>query len=216
MGVASLIRQEILHACGGDAIYLTPGRSGRRCCGCSKDIDNAVVDPVLLVLRHALRDPHDVADFLLAQPHVGEEHAVVELLLVGRCAALDLLFIQDLVEHLALAVAHLGEDDLIGRALLHALPDLVEVLCHRELHVPVGVQETKVGVEPLAVVAGELCADGVEGDVERAPVGLEGEHLGHDLLRGASEGRAERGEVVQVGLVEGVTHDFDVHLVEVL
>jgi hypothetical protein len=58
-------------------------------------------------LCHALADPHDVADLLLPQLHVGVKHAVVELLLEARAAALHLLLIQQLVKHLGLTIAQL-------------------------------------------------------------------------------------------------------------
>jgi hypothetical protein len=61
-----------------------------------ENVNNTIMDPVLLILCHALGYPHDVADFLLAEAHVGEKDAVVELLLKRIRAALDLLLIQNL------------------------------------------------------------------------------------------------------------------------
>ena len=69
--------------------------------------DDAVVDATLLSLGDALGDPHDVPDLLLAELHVGVEHAVVELLLVGLHAPAGLLLVQDLVKHHRLARAQL-------------------------------------------------------------------------------------------------------------
>ena len=77
-----------------------------------------------------------------------------------------------LVEHLRLAVAQLGEDGLVGRALLHGVPDLVEVLRACQLMVAVRVQQPEVGVQLAPVVARQLRADAVQRDVERAPVSL--------------------------------------------
>lgn len=80
----------------------------------------------------------------------------------------------------------------------------------------VGVQQAKVGVEPAPVVAGELRADGVERDVERAAVGLKRQHAVHDLGGGAAQSVAKRVKVVQVRLVQRVAQHLDVHLVQVL
>lgn len=56
----------------------------------------------------------------------------------------------------------------------------------------------------------------VDGDDERAAVGLEGENGAHDVLRLAADILAELEEGLEVGLVEGVADDLDVHLVQVL
>ena len=65
---------------------------------CSEQVHDAVGDARLLVLRDALADPHDVADLLLAQAHVGIEHAVVELLLERVRQAAHLLLVQHLAD----------------------------------------------------------------------------------------------------------------------
>ena len=77
-----------------------------------------------------------------------------------------------LVQHLALAVAQLVEEGLVGRALLHGVPDLVEVLRAGQLVVPVRVQQPEVAVQLTPVVPRQLRADRVQRDVERPPVGL--------------------------------------------
>ncbi len=46
-------------------------------------------------------------DLLLPELHVCIEHGIVELLLIARHAALDLLLIQQLVQHGALTIAEL-------------------------------------------------------------------------------------------------------------
>mmetsp|Transcript_27512 Transcript_27512/g.70028 ORF Transcript_27512/g.70028 Transcript_27512/m.70028 type:complete len:318 (-) Transcript_27512:443-1396(-) len=182
----------------------------------SEGVHDAVGDARLLVLRHALGDPHDVADLLLAQLHVRVEHAVVELLLVREHAPPHLLLVQQLVQHLALAKAQLVKDGGVRGHLLHGSADLVEVLRHGQLVVAVRVQQAKVGVELLAVVARQLRAYAVERDVERAAVGLKGQQVAHDLGGGAAQALAELRKVVQVRLVQRVAHDLDVHLVQVL
>ena len=78
-----------------------------------------------------------------------------------------------LVQHLALAVAQLVEERLVGRALLHGVADLVEVLRAGELVVAVRVQQPKVAVQLAPVVARQLRADRVQRDVQRPPVGLQ-------------------------------------------
>ena len=78
-----------------------------------------------------------------------------------------------LVQHLALAVAQLVEERLVGRALLHGVADLVEVLRAGQLVVAVRVQQPKVAVQLAPVVARQLRPDRVERDVERPPVSLQ-------------------------------------------
>ena len=78
-----------------------------------------------------------------------------------------------LVQHLALAVAQLVEKRLVGRALLHGVADLVEVLRAGELVVAVRVQQPKVAVQLAPVVARQLRPDRVQRDVQRPPVGLQ-------------------------------------------
>ena len=79
---------------------------------------------------------------------------------------------EHLVQHLALAVAQLVEERLVGRALLHGVADLVEVLRAGELVVAVRVQQPKVAVQLAPVVARQLRADRVQRDVQRPPVSL--------------------------------------------
>ena len=59
-------------------------------------------------------------------------------------------------------------------------------------------------------------ASRVDGDDECAAVGLEGEDGAHDVLRLTADPLAELVEGFEVGLVEGVADDLDVHLVQVL
>lgn len=77
-----------------------------------------------------------------------------------------------LVEHLALAKAELGEDGLVGRALLHGRADLVKVLCGGQLVVTVWVQQPKVAVQLAPVVARQFRSDAVQRNVQRAAVRL--------------------------------------------
>jgi hypothetical protein len=63
---------------------------------------------------------------------------------------------------------------------------------------------------------GELGVEGVDGDVDGAAVGLEGEDALHDVGGGLPEGGAEVVEVFEVGFVDGVADDFDVEVVEVV
>ncbi len=72
-----------------------------------KQIYNAISDPGLLVLSYTLRDPHDISDLLLPQPHVCKEGCKVKLLVKGENAAAHFLLVQDLVQHLALTQSHL-------------------------------------------------------------------------------------------------------------
>ena len=67
---------------------------------------------------------------------------------------------------------HLVEDGLVRWALLHGGPDLVKVLGACQLGVAMWVQEAKVAVQLAAIVACELGADTIQGDVQRSPVSL--------------------------------------------
>ncbi len=77
-----------------------------------EQVDNAVHDAGLLVLRDALGDPHEVANLLLAKPHVGVEDAVVELLLKCVRQPANLLLVQYLAPprnpSACVCVAHWG------------------------------------------------------------------------------------------------------------
>ena len=61
-----------------------------KACTALKSVDNAIRDARLLVLRHTLGYPHDVADLLFPQLHVRVEGREVELLLKAHDAAFDL------------------------------------------------------------------------------------------------------------------------------
>lgn len=82
-----------------------------------------------------------------------------------------------LVKHLALAIAKLVEEGLVRGALLHCVPDLVKVLCAGQLVVPMRVQQAEVAVQLAPVIPGQLCADGVQCDVQRPSVSLCTIHL---------------------------------------
>jgi hypothetical protein len=58
-------------------------------------------------LSNTLTDPHDITDLLLPKLHVRVKNTVVELLFKTGHAALHLLLIQKLVQHLALPVSQL-------------------------------------------------------------------------------------------------------------
>ena len=66
-----------------------------------------------------------------------------------------------------------------------------------------------------ALFLGELSAEGVDGDVDGAAVGFEGEDAGHELGRRSADGLAEGVEVLEVGFVECVADDLDVEVVQV-
>merc|ERR1719207_325345 len=66
------------------------------------------------------------------------------------------------------------------------------------------------------VVPAELGADGVAADADHAAVGLEVEKSPHHLRGGAPKAAAEATEGVEIGPVELVPEDLDVHLGEVL
>ena len=109
------------------------------------------------------------------------------------------------------------------------------VICAGEGLEAVGIELAARGVQLLPVVLGQLRPERVDGDDEGAAVGLElqgkssvvrsvdissslsyREYLAHDLLGLAADLLAELVEGLQVGLVQRVADDLNVHLVEVL
>lgn len=74
-----------------------------------------------------------------------------------------------------------AEDGLVGRALLHHRSDLVEILRHCQLSLPVRVQQPEICIQLAAVVASQLGADGIEGDVEGSAVGLQYQYTPHGV-----------------------------------
>lgn len=106
-----------------------------------------------------------------------------------------------------------------GPVVRHAVdrdPHALGVIRTRKHQGALGVQAAEVGVQLLAVGLGELGAEGVDGDVECAPVCLECEDTRHDLVGWGREGLAECVEVFEVGLVQRVPDDFDIEVVQIL
>ncbi len=94
--------------------------------------------------------------------------------------------------------------------------DLLIVVSALQHGQTVGIELPAPRVQLSPVLLGQLGLERVDGDDERAPVGLERQYLAHDLGRGAAEVLAKVVEGLEVGLVQRVADDLDVHLVEVL
>lgn len=80
--------------------------------------------------------------------------------------------------------------------------DLIDVVGFGESEGSFGVEAAEGGEELGALVFGEGGAEGVDGDVESATIGFEGEDGGHDVGGGGAEGEDEGVEVLEVGFVE--------------
>lgn len=71
-------------------------------------------------------------------------------------------------------------------------------------------------VQLLTVVLGQLSAERVDGDDDGSTVSFEGENLAHDVGSGAAKILAEVVESLKVRLVQSVSDDLDVHLIQIL
>ena len=183
-----------------------------------------VINPVPCILRDALRNPGDIPDLLLLQLQVRVEHAILELLQERLLVQVHLRVEEPVLQlrrrtQIVSTIRRRARLVLEERAVLaHALArgaHLVDVVRLRELVVPLGEEPADRGEELRALLLLELGAEGVDGDVDRAAVGLEGEDAEHDVCGGPAEGAAEGGEVLEVGFVERVADDLDVEVVEV-
>lgn len=103
---------------------------------------------------------------------------------------------------------------------------LCVILSHSlDLFVVVGASQSREAVREhfsaariqlLTVILRQLGAEGVDGDDDCTTIGLECEDLAHHVGGGAAESFAESVEGFEVSLVQSVSDDFDVHLVQVL
>mmetsp|Transcript_15739 Transcript_15739/g.36406 ORF Transcript_15739/g.36406 Transcript_15739/m.36406 type:complete len:304 (+) Transcript_15739:300-1211(+) len=191
-------------------------RSALCCVLRSEDVD-VLRDLRALVLRDALRDPHNVADLLLAEFDVGPEETVVELLLEGVLVELHLQLKEGVLHRLLLARARLDQHVAIVLVRVERCPHLVHVSAESQARRALGVQLADARVELELIVLAQLRLERVDGDVDRAPVRFELEDAAHDLRRlPAALGLDEVVEVLEVGLVKRVADDLDVELVKIL
>ena len=94
--------------------------------------------------------------------------------------------------------------------------DLFIVVGTRKSGEAVGEHFSAAWIQFLTVVLGQFGAEGVDGDNDSTSVGLESEDFTHDVSGGASQSLTECEKSLQVRLVERVSDDFNVHLVQVL
>lgn len=99
--------------------------------------------------------------------------------------------------------------------LCHSL-DLIVVVCPRQSGQPIRIEFSDLGVQFRAIVLRQLGSERVDGDDDGTTVSLEGQDFAHSFGSGAAQFLAECEESLQIRLVQGVSDDFDIHLVQVL
>ena len=100
--------------------------------------------------------------------------------------------------------------------MVDSLNDALNIIRTGESIVAFGIETSDGREELCTLLLGELGAERVDGDVERAAIGFESENLAHDLGSRRWESLTELVEVFQIGLVQTVTDDLDIEIVEVL
>jgi len=168
-------------------------------------------------LSDALRDPNDVATLLLLELEERVEDAVVELLHERVDVQLHLIFKELVLEGLLPRVGAGALEALLVLAVVFGhLTHLVVVIGSGQGLEAVGVQPAAGGVKLLPVVLRQLRPERVDRDDKCPPVRLEGEDLAHDVGRLAPDVLAKVVEGLQVGFVQGVANNLDVHLIKIL
>ena len=77
------------------------------------------------------------------------------------------------------------------------------------------IKEAEIGVERTTIIESQLRSNAVERYVQCTSICFERQEVTHDFSCGAANAGAELVEIVQVGFIERVSHDFDVHLIQV-
>ena len=185
-----------------------------------------VLYPILRILGNTLCNPCQIPNLLLLQLHVTEEHSVLELLQERFLVQPDLHLEEPVLElrsrtkivvasSLRRRQSRIGEKGAVLHDVLTRLADLVHLLCLCQLVVPFRPETPDGRKEFRACFFREFGVEGVDGDVDCAPVGFEGKDAVHDVGCGWAEGAAEVVEVFEVGFVHCVADDFDVEVVEI-
>ena len=108
------------------------------------------------------------------QEHPGAGHIIAHSLVQPEELGLSSnIYHPTTPQSLSIHWQYLVEDGRIRGHFLHGRSDLVKVLSLRELIVPVRVEQPKVGVQLLAVLAGELGPDAVQRDIESPSISLQ-------------------------------------------
>ena len=172
---------------------------------------------VFLPLSDTLGDPFDVTNLLFLQLEVGVKDPVVELLLEGELAKPHLLLVEEILKSLAsvLSVTSVVVQLPPLGVMVQSSADVVSVGGLSQELDTIGVQVTEVAVQPRSVIGGQLGVEGVDGDGDGPAVSLELKDISHNLLSLTTLVLAIAVEVLQVGLVEGVTDDLNVQLAQV-
>lgn len=137
-----------------------------------KNVD-VVVNLGLVLLGNALADPNNVAALLLLQLHKCVEDSVVELLHKREAVQLHLVLKKLVLKRTASDIfADALEHLLVVRVVIGHTLDLLELAAIREHGQPFRVQLADARVQLLSIVLCQLGAKRVNGNVERAAVGL--------------------------------------------
>ena len=168
-------------------------------------------------MSDTLRNPLDVTDLLLLQLEVGVEDTIVELLLEGELAKPHLLLVEEILKSLA---AVLSVTSVVVQlpplgVVVQSSTDIVVVGGLGQKLATIREQVTEVAVQPRSVIRGQLSVEGVDGDGDGPTVSLELKDLTHNLGGLTTLHLAVEEEVLQVGLVEGVTDDLDVQFAQI-
>jgi len=176
-----------------------------------------VVDLCAVLLGDALGDPDDVAALLLLELEVRVEDSEVELLQEGVHVQFHLVLEELVLQRLVAGIVagSVEQGGVLCVILGHGLHLLV-VVSPSQSGQAVGVHLAAVGIQLGTVVLGQLGAERVDGDDDRTTIGLKSQNLTHDVGGGAAHVLAEVVERLQICLVEGVTDDLNVHLVQIL
>lgn len=80
----------------------------------------------------------------------------------------------------------------------------------------IGVHLSAARIQLLSVILGQLSSEGVDCDDNCSTVGFKSQDLAHNVSSGATQILAELEESFQISLVQGISDDFNVHLIQVL
>lgn len=172
---------------------------------------DVVVDSVLLVLSNALGNPSDVSNLLLSGLDPCPDGRVSKLLCESHLAHVHFSLVKVVGQRLVVGgVKHalvVGQAVNDGSHLLHVLGSRQSVGSN-------GVELAKAGHQRLSVGGGQARAEGVESNVDGPSVGLKVKKSLHDLVRGRGQRATEAVKVLEVGLVQSVSDDLNVELVQ--
>jgi len=179
-----------------------------------------VVDLGLLLLGDALGDPHDVSNLLLLEADPGVEYAVLEAHLEGELVELDLVLEERVLQRPVLVRRELPPNALQQRPVrqihLDGVVDLFSLFSFGNSVQSFRIKETKCGIELLSIVSGQVCSEGIESDVDRTTICFKPEQFRHNFRRRTTKILTKFIKIFQIGLVEGVSDQFNIHFIQIL